>query len=303
MSQLCACKLSAAQRVTESVKAALEQGVRPWIKPWTDDHSNLLTLPRRANGEHYRGINVITLWANATRRSFNSPYWLTFKQAQGLAATVRKGEHGSFVVFYKPVEKRDPANNEAEDDNARRSVLRGYIVFNRDQIEGLGQHLADGPPPPRMPTDAMAALFERVPAHVRFGGNRAFYSPPTDHVQMPPAPSFTDVGQFYATLAHEFGHWTRHPARLDRDFGAKRFGDAGYALEELVAELCAAFVGAVIGLPADHIEDHAAYVGEWIGVLKDNPNAFLTAAAKAQVAADYLLRLMGELPASAAPDQ
>ena len=155
--------------------------------------------------------------------------------------------------------------------------------------------------PPR--PDQYAERFALVPASVRHGGARAFYAPSTDHVQMPPQPVFADLTQYYATLAHELGHWTRHPSRLDRDFGQKRFADHGYAMEELVAELCAAFVGAVIGLPPDHLEDHAAYIDTWLKVIKDHPSAFLTAAGKAQLAADYLLRLMGETVASDPPPE
>jgi antirestriction protein ArdC len=295
-------KPSAAVRVTQAIEAALQRGVRPWIKPWRDDAAGApLVLPRRANGEPYHGVNVIALWATAQQRGFVSPYWFTFRQTQTLGAQVRKGEHGAFVVFYKPVQKREQEDAKAEDNTTARRVLRGYVVFNRDQIDGL-EGFSAAPSPPS-PPDRLARLFARVPAIVRFGGSRAFYASSSDHIQMPPADAFTDIPQFYATLGHELGHWTRHPSRLDRDYGAKRFGDAGYALEELTAEMCAAVVGAVIGLPADHIEDHAAYIGEWIGVLQDNPNGFLTAAAKAQIAADYLLRLMGEAPASATADE
>ncbi|MBL8550522.1 MAG: DUF1738 domain-containing protein [Hyphomonadaceae bacterium] len=293
-------KLSAAARVTRAIEAALQRGVRPWIKPWDDAvAAGPLVLPCRANGVPYRGVNVVALWAAATEAGFASPYWFTFKQAQAAGGQVRKGERGAFVVFYKEIAREgEPAD--AEDEGAdKRRILRGYVVFNRDQIENLDGAF-DPPAIAAAPAqiDPLAARFARVPAAVRFGGARAFYAPSTDHVQMPPKPAFRDPTQFYATLAHELGHWTRHPSRLDRDFGAKRFGDRGYALEELTAELCSAFVGAVIGLPAEHIEDHAGYIRHWLEAFADNPSAFLSAAAKAQAAADYLLRLMGEEDAS-----
>jgi len=247
-------------------------------------------------------VNVIALWAAAAEAGYQSPYWFTFNQALALGAQVRKGERGSFVVFYKELKPNDEATTGEGDSAPMRRVLRGYVVFNRAQIEGLIDPRFDPPTPAAQPpADDLALRFTKVPADVRFGGSRAFYSPSADYVQLPPKPAFLDSTQFYATWAHELGHWTRHPSRLDRDFGAKRFGDAGYALEELTAELCAAFVGAVIGLPADHIEDHAAYIGDWLKVLKGNPSAFLSAAAKAQLAADYLLRLISEAPASIPP--
>jgi antirestriction protein ArdC len=297
-------KLSPAQRVTRSIEAALARGVRPWAKPWRDDAAyEPLSLPRRANGQFYRGMNVVALWAAAAEAGYQSPYWFTFWQALALGAQVRKGERGAFVVFYKELKPSDDASAEEGDRASTRRILRGYVVFNHAQIEGLiDPRFAPPAPIAPPPSDDLALRFAKVPAVIRFGGSRAFYSPSADFVQLPPKTAFIDHTQFYATLAHELGHWTRHPTRLARDFGQKRFGDAGYALEELTAELCAAFVGAVIGLPGEHIEDHAAYIGDWLKALKDNPSAFLTAAAKAQLAADYLLRLMGEAPASEPPE-
>lgn len=298
-------KLRPAERVTQAIAAALARGVLPWKKRWQESGAAApLSLPRRANGQFYRGMNVVALWAAAEEAGFSSNQWYTFRQALERGAHVRKGERGAFVIFYKDL-RRDQ-ETETDDEPAPRTwrVLRGYIVFNRDQIDGLDPEPARACAPAEAPAgDAFAARFARIPAHVRYGGPRAYYAPVSDHVQMPPRAAFVDDPLFYATLAHELGHWTRHPSRLDRDFGQKRFGDAGYALEELVAELCAAFVGAVIGLPGDHIEDHAAYIDAWLGVLKDDPSAFVTAAGKAQVAADYLLRLMGEADTSGEPPE
>jgi antirestriction protein ArdC len=181
-------------------------------------------------------------------------------------------------------------------------MLRGYTVFNAEQIDGLPEQFVAPPElvtpvvplTPEGAEDArLSALFAWLPATIRYGGDRAFYSLAADVIQMPPRAAFDDATLFYATLAHEASHWTRHPTRLDRDFGQTRFGDPAYALEELVAELSAAFIGATIGLPADHLEDHAAYIDGWLKALADNPSAFLTAASKAQAAADWVLREMG----------
>ncbi len=292
-------RLSPAQRVTAQIKAALERGVRPWIKPW-DDSDVGFVLPRRSNGLPYRGVNVVALWAASVERGFRSPFWFTFKQALALEAGVRKGERGSFVVFY--AEKKDASeetNAEGGAEAGVRRILRGYSVFSADQIDGLPAHVYAPPEP--VPLDGREAdllgRLERVPALVRHGGSRAFYDPHADSICLPERSAFRDLGSYLATRAHELGHWTRAPSRLDRDFGQKRFGDAGYALEELVAELCAAIVGATLGFPGEHVEDHAAYIASWLKVLEQSPSAFLSAAGKAQTAADYLFGYMGEPPA------
>lgn len=307
-------RLSPAERVTAQIAALLGRGVRPWAKPWRVDAPDVLALPLRACGQAYRGMNVIALWASALERGFQARHWFTFKQALALDACVRKGERGSYVVFYTELGARadgEPSgipvprarNCDGDDAGAPRRILRGYTVFNAEQIYGLPDRFA-APSEPVVPVvpltppegaenSRLSALFARLPATIRYGGDRAFYSLTADVIQMPPKAAFDDATLFYATLAHEASHWTRHPTRLDRDFGQTRFGDPAYALEELVAELSAAFIGASIGLPADHLEDHAAYIDGWLKALADNPSAFLTAASKAQAAADWVLREMG----------
>jgi antirestriction protein ArdC len=297
--------LTPAQRVTAQISALLERGVRPWIRPW-DDIAPLdaLVLPLRSCGTPYRGMNVIALWAATLESGFKSRHWFTFKQALALNACVRKGERGSYVVYFTELTSKagESVVPSPDDTSETRRILRGYTVFNADQIDGLPVDFyakPDAEPVPASPITKtedearLAALFARIPVTIRHGGNRAFYSKAADIIQMPLREAFRDGTQFWATLAHEQSHATRHETRLNRDFGQTRFGDAGYALEELVAELASAFIGAHIGLPAYHLEDHASYIGGWLKALGDNPSAFLAAASKAQAAADWVLGEMG----------
>ncbi|MFO0315757.1 MAG: ArdC family protein [Hyphomonadaceae bacterium] len=307
-------RLTPHERVTAQICSLLERGVRPWIKPWDDiAPSDALVLPLRSCGTPYRGMNIIALWAASLESGFRSRHWFTFKQALAMKASVRKGERGSIVVYYTEVADKSDCDGQpsqarkskgANDDETgeTRRILRGYTVFNAEQIEGLPETFyapAEAPVVPRTPITfsedetRWASLFERIPVTLRHGGNRAFYSKAADYIQMPLREAFRDGRQYWATLAHETAHASRHETRLTRDFGQTRFGDAGYALEELVAELASAFIGARIGLPADHLEDHAAYIDGWLKALGDNPSSFLTAASKAQAAADWVLKEMG----------
>jgi antirestriction protein ArdC len=294
-----------AERVTAQISKLLERGVRPWIKPWDDiAPSDALVLPLRSCGTPYRGMNIVALWAATLESGFKARHWFTFKQALALKACVRKGERGSYVVFYTELTGKldeTPTPNPNDTGEARR-ILRGYTVFNADQIDGLPNDFyakPDAEPVSLSPLQnsedeaRLSALFAKIPVTIRHGGNRAFYSKAADYIQMPTREAFRDGTQYWATLAHEESHATRAEHRLNRDFGQTRFGDAGYALEELVAELASAFIGATIGLPAEHIEDHASYIGGWLKALGDNPSAFLTAASKAQAAADWVLGEMG----------
>lgn len=301
-------RLSPAERVTRQIKAALERGVRPWVKPWAswDGASPPLILPRRANGVPYRGINTLALWAAAEECGYTSPYWFTFKQALAAGAAVRKGERGSFIVFYTELPGDADTSSAKDSKGDKKHILRGYTVFNASQIDGLpaGYFPEATPPLPRDEADTqLTAQFAKLPITVRHSGDRAYYAMAPDMIQMPLKSAFADVTQYFATRAHETIHATRHPTRLNRDFGQKRFGDHGYALEEVTAEMGAAFIGAQIGLPSDHIEDHASYIASWLEVLTSNPNAFLTAAAKAQTAADWVLEKIGAPFTAAEPAQ
>lgn len=275
-------------RITETIIAQLEAGVRPWTQPWSSRTS--VARPLRHNGEPYSGINVLLLWSEAASRGFQSDTWMTFRQALAFDAHVRKGEKGATVVYAGALQSGDDADG-GENENRRVPFLKAYTVFNAEQIEGLDGRFAPVAAPAINPGQRLAgaeAFFAAVGADVRHGGGSAYYAPGPDYVQMPPFESFVDTQAYYATLGHELAHWTRHPTRLDRDFGRRRHGDSGYAREELVAELGAAFLCADLGLALEPREDHAAYIGSWLEVLRGDKRFIVLAASHAQKAVDYL---------------
>lgn len=280
------------ERVTAQIVASLEQGVRPWLKPWNAEHAaGRITRPLRSCGVPYQGINVLMLWAEAVEKGYAAPIWLTFKQALALGGCVRKGEKGSLVVYASKITRTEADKDTGEESERNIPFLKGYTVFNAEQIDGLPEHFT-APVTPRLDSvqriDHAERFFAGVGATVRHGGNQAYYSGGTDHVQMPCFEAFRDAESYYATLAHELTHWTKHPKRLDRDFGRKRFGDDGYAMEELVAELGAAFLSADLDLTPEPRRDHVDYLGHWLKVLKQDKRAIFTAASHAQRAADFL---------------
>ncbi|HCW49973.1 MAG TPA: antirestriction protein [Brevundimonas sp.] len=279
------------ERVTAQIVTALEQGVRPWFQPWNAEHAaGRITRPLRANGQAYRGINVLMLWGAACERGYNAPIWMTYKQAQELGGNVRKGEKGNLVVYANTITKTETDENGKESERDI-PFMKGYTVFNVEQVEGLPAHfyaLAERPADTVQRIDHAEAFFASTRADIRHGGSRAFYSPAQDIVQMPPFEAFREAEAYYATLAHEMTHWTKGAIRLERDFGRKRWGDEGYAMEELVAELGAAFLCADLAISPEPREEHAAYIGNWLKVLKEDKRAIFSAAAHAQRAADYL---------------
>jgi len=282
--------------VTNQIVEALDRGVRPWSRPWDLNNSAVGMLPRRHTGEAYRGVNVLLLWAAATERGYASQTWMTYKQVHAERGQVRKGERGTMVVYAGQFAPTNATTVGGDDDAPAlraRSYLRSYTVFNAEQVDGL-------PPPPARQVveppkvDAeVEAFIARTGATVCHGGDRAFYAPGPDLVQLPNAHQFRDAAAYLGTLTHELVHWTGHPDRLARQFG-HRFGDQAYAMEELVAELGAAFMCAGFNLNASPRDDHAAYLAEWLAVLRADKRALFTAASQAQRAADYLHQLPTE---------
>ena len=197
--------------------------------------------------------------------------------------------------------------DEATGETVEREIpfMKGYTVFNVEQIDGLPAHFlapALTVLDPVQKIDAAEAFFAATLADIRHGGNQAYYTAGEDRIQMPHFETFRDAESYYATLAHELTHWTKHDKRLARDFGRKRWGDEGYAREELVAELGSAFLAAELGLYLEPREDHAAYIGSWLRVLKEDKRAIFQAAAHAQCAVDYLNRLTGRAEDETAND-
>jgi antirestriction protein ArdC len=279
-------------RITGKIIADLEQGVRPWHRPWNAGHmEGRITRPLRHNGIPYQGINTIMLWMTAVTAGYQSPHWLTFRQAAALGGNVRKGEHGELVVYADRI-IRTATNEQGEETERAIPFLKGYTVFNAEQCENLPAAYTlrtdTSPPAIAQRIEAADRFFAATGVEIRYGGYRAYYAEHADFVQMPPFECFRDAESFAATLAHECVHWTKHSKRLAREFGRTRFGDEGYAREELVAELGAAFLSADLGITPEVCDDHAAYISSWLTVLQNDTRFIFTAASHAQRAADYL---------------
>lgn len=288
-------KLDTYEAVTNAIIARLEAGTKPWAPDWTQGAAGGgLVMPRRHNGEFYRGINVLILWGTAEERGYRAPTWMTFKQALELGGSVRKGEKGTAIVFFKKLTITEK-NDAGEDQDKQIPMLRTYVVFNVEQIEGLPAsyypaevELVGG----KDRDEAAEAALRSCGADIREGGDKAFYVPSHDYVQMPTFDRFKSTSGFLATLAHELCHWTGHNTRLDRS-QKNAFGSKDYAAEELVAEIGAAFIGARLGIVGEHIDNHAAYLASWLKALRNDKRAIFRAAALAQTAADMVLANAG----------
>jgi antirestriction protein ArdC len=226
----------------------------------------------------YSGVNIPILWGAAIQAGYDRHQWLTFKQAKALGAKVRKGEHGTVVVFTKRVSIGD------EDDEQTVSMLRTYFVFNVAQIDGLPERPVEVIPEPERLAN-VEDFITATGADIRHGGNEALYLPSRDYIRMPRLKAFENANHFYATLLHECGHWTGHEKRLNRDL-KNRFKTKAYAAEELIAELSSAFLCAHLDIQGEL--RHAGYIDDWIGLLKEDPRAIFAASSKASQAADYL---------------
>ena len=174
-------------RVTSRIIADLEQGVRPWMKPWSGDHAaGRITRPLRHNGIPYKGINVVMLWSAATAKGYACPLWLTFRQALELGGNVRKGETGELVVFANRITRTETDDAGAETEREI-PFLKGYTVFNAEQCDGLPAHFQTAPTLPALSPLARIEhadrFFAATGADIRHGGTRAFYAEGPDYVR------------------------------------------------------------------------------------------------------------------------
>ena len=295
--------------ITNRVIALLEEGTPPWRRPWDPDKAGGPAMPCNAvTGARYRGINVVTLGMSSLAFTSGDPRWATYKQAADRGWQVQKGARGTTAFFYKRIELRDsqggrgedftPGGGEAHDQHAAKHIplLRSFSLFHASQIDGIP---AFTPPtieeaPWRAP-DAVDTIIGNSGAIIRIGGGRAFYSPGTDHIQMPPPHAFPSATSWSSVIIHEAAHWSGAPHRLDRDL-KNAFGSHDYAREELRAEIAQSMVCAELGLACD-FQNATAYVADWLTKLKSDRKEIFRAAANAQRIADYLLAFHPAYPA------
>ncbi len=278
--------------ITARIVAELEEGRLPWVQPWGSAAGSApLAMPRNAaTGRQYSGINVLILWGAVVSRGFSCQSWLTFRQALALGGNVRKGERGTTIVYADRFVSEEERRRSAETGDEARAVpfLKRFTVFSADQCEGLPEDLSSSPPPvpEGLILPEVEALIRATGADLRLGGEKAYYSPLLDYVQVPRPESYFEPVNWHRTALHELGHWSGHPSRLARDLTGE-FGSARYAREELVAEMCAAFCCATLGIVPT--VRHADYIGCWLEVLREDSKAIVRAASAASKAADYLL--------------
>jgi antirestriction protein ArdC len=288
--------------ITKKIIAELEAGRVPWVQPWNAAPAPLGMPKNASTGRAYSGINVLILWIACLEHGFTTQNWLTFRQALKLGGHARKGEKGVTAVFadrFIPYRERQRAA-EAGDQPDAIPFLKRFTLFNTDQCEDLPPGLAPPLHSLEQHQDGVLpqaeALIRATGADIRIGGNKAFYVPAADFIQVPPPAAYFETIDWHRTVFHELGHWTGHETRLKRDMTGD-FGSSSYAREELVAEISGAFVCAALSIVPT--VRHADYLGHWLEVLREDNRAIVRAASAASKAADYLLAFRG---AAGTPD-
>ncbi len=286
------------REVTDRIIAAIEDGTGDVQMPW---HRAGVAHTRPTNidtNNPYQGVNIISLWASAEINGYSNGTWGTYRQWQKRGAQVQKGQKSSLVIFYKELEF-DAENADTGDLEPRKRLMaRASSVFNADQVDGYELPKPEIKEPLEIIEQA-ERFVANTQADIRFGGGSAFYRPSQDYIQMPDKGSFTGTATstategYYGVLLHELTHWSGAKRRCDREL-ANRFGDDAYAMEELVAELGAAFLSADLGVTSEPRPDHASYIDHWLKVMKADKKAIFTAAAKASQAAGFLTNLQPE---------
>jgi antirestriction protein ArdC len=289
------------QEVTDRIVEALEAATLPWRRPWNPALAGRDGRPRNATtGRLYNGINVLLLALSPLAWGSGDHRWCSYKQAEARGWQVRKGEHGTRIFFFRKldVEARECPEPGSGTGTRQIGMLRPSTIFHASQIDGIPARPGTQIPKPTWePPEVVRLIATEGRAEIRIGGPQAFYSPLSDHIQMPPPGTFTDEYAWSAVLLHEMAHWSGAATRLNRDLSG-RFGTAAYAEEELRAELASAFLGNALGLPCD-IPNHASYLQSWLKKLREDKREIFRAAAAAQRIADYLLAFHPEMEGEA----
>lgn len=289
-------KKSFADQVAETLIEQLKQGTAPWQRPWEPGQSGGGMPMNPTTGKRYKGINAVYLMAQGK----DDTRWMTYKQAAAVGAQVKKGEKGTAIQFWKFSEEQQQLNASGQPEigpdgqPVKRSIKlerpRVFFatVFNAEQIDGLPaidrkEHTWDS-------NERAEKILQASGATIKHGEHdRAYYRPASDSIHLPQRAQFPTAANYYATALHEMGHWTGHETRLDRDL-SHPFGSAGYAKEELRAEIASMILGSELGTAHDPGQ-HAAYVESWIKALQDDPLEIFRAAADAEKIQDYVLAL------------
>jgi len=266
--------------VTESIIKQLERGVAPWRKPWrTEMPANLVSK------KEYRGINIFLLAC----QGYGSRYWVTYRQAQGLGGSVKKGEHGTQVVFWKIGDFQKENEETGEIENRKSILLRYYTVFNLELCQGIK---SPKPAPVINPIERCESIVRSMPNPPGIEqDSRACYRPSIDTVGIPARSAFHSAEEYYSTFFHELTHSTGHPSRVSREgiMNHNPFGSDDYSKEELVAEMGAAMLCGVAGIASQTLDNSAAYLQTWINILRSDSRLIVSAASQAQKAADCIL--------------
>ncbi|MBV1702875.1 MAG: DUF1738 domain-containing protein [Hyphomicrobiales bacterium] len=277
--------------ITQGILAQLEAGTVPWVQPWTSRGASSLGLPVNALSKRaYSGINILILWRSAATNGFTSNTWLTFRQALELGGNVRKGAHGTSVVFanrFTPEEERQRAAQTGETPGVI-PFLKRFTLFNTEQCERLPDDCAVPAPQqnPELVAPQVEALIKATKMDFRVGGAHAFYNPLHDYVQVPRPEDYFEPINWHRTVLHEGSHWAGHPTRLNR-FSIAPSNMEDRAKEELVAEISASYLCATLGIVPT--VRHADYIASWLTLLKSDERAIVKAASAASKTAEFIL--------------
>lgn len=283
--------------VNNQILATLEKGIIPWKRPWTGSLST-----NYDSGKPYRGVNILTLGIAEMINGYSNPYWLTFLQAQKHGGHIKRGEKATYIVF-SDKKVREVEKGDGTTEQKIYYFIKSFPVFNWDQTEGVPKK-ETGPAldPDRDLLEVCNAVLAKMPNSpvYRESGSRAYYMPKSDLVNLPPIETFKTTEGYVATKFHEYGHSTGHKERLNRPgiMGVASFGGEEYSFEELVAELTSAYLCANSGID-NTLENSAAYIQNWLEVLKNDKTMLLKASGKATAAVEYILGK--RLEAGAAP--
>ena len=295
-------KMMAREKLKEMYINSLKENKIPWRREW----SNAESPYNAASGKAYRGINNLILSYVSELRGYKDPRWMTLNQANAKGYRIKarpadfKGDYGIKIEYWSIYDSKTKRNidfskyNEIKKTDPDRAdqmklVNRVSTVFNADQISGIPKYVKEDKESFEM-DDVLKCMIDNMNIEVKQVGSRACYSPSDDKIRIPEKKQFHSEYAFESTLLHELAHSTGHESRMGRDLSGE-FGSQEYAREELRAEISSSFVCQELGFDyvEDDLDNHKAYIQDWIKILEDDPNELFRAIKDAEGISEYMV--------------
>lgn len=275
------------KQTAETIIELIKHNKAPWQKGWSSVANG---MPCSAStGVAYSGINLLLLMIAASKNNYKDNRWITYNAARAAGGYIKKGQSGVKCVHVSYIDKVIGKDQDGNNLIERKVIPSVFVVFNIEQTENVDINKIKNVTPHKWDDVSIVDnILKNSKANIIHSGQRPHYNINTDTIVIPEKTSFFTSGEYYCTALHELAHWTGAKSRLNRIDKNNKFGDQGYAREELIAEICSMMVANDVNLKYNN-DNSISYINSWIALLTDHPKEIFNACSAANKAKQYII--------------